>query len=132
MFIRAIKSILALCIFACSAFVYAENTESASREKSIEEQIAAFEENREKTNQQIEVVSSMHKDVVLQNKKFIKEANKALADERKQIRDHIRAIDALLKDKPLPTADKCDPDDPNCEDFCRARKGVCYKGHCCS
>lgn len=128
MFKKAIMIITALSFSVLNTVVFAEETQ----ELSLEEQISAFEQNREEVNQQIEVVDALHKDVQSQNKNFVKEANKALSDERKQIRDHIKMIDALLKDRPLPSADKCDPDDPSCADFCRAHKGVCYKGHCCS
>lgn len=128
MFNKTIKSIVVMVVLSLTAFVYAQD----SQQLTIEEQIALFEKKREEVNQQIDAVDSMRKECVKTNDKFVKEANKALADERKQIRDHIKAINALLKDKPLPSTDKCDPDDPNCEDFCRVHKGVCYKGHCCS
>lgn len=129
MFNKVILNILVLSALIVSAVGY---TQDATQELTLEEQIAIFEKNREQVSQQVDAVEAIHEECVDQNKKFIKEANKALSDERKQIRDHIRTINALLKDKPLPSSDKCDPDDPSCEDFCRAHKGVCYKGHCCS
>lgn len=96
-----------------------------------EKQITEYEQKRAEENEYLSKISDLHEDCLDSAKDFKKDANKALKVERDKIREQMDRINALLKKKTSVVVDSCKPGDPDCID-CRAYKGVCFRGHCCS